>query len=221
MDDNTKQLTESVKNIFADPDVQKKVVQAITTKKPPGWGRKSTAPYYKEPYGKQLQGMADEMMKTKQMIVFDYERFCYDKRNPSRMSERSLYLRVNQSINFLLNEIDIHIEGHPYAKWHAMVKVRQDDKLGGVTISYVPELVDYEQGTGLLSPKLVSATADIPRWKQAMREWLENDEDQRPFVKENLLLTKADREEIEAELAGLSNIIADIETDHVSLVKMI
>lgn len=219
MEDTNKQLTDAVKQIFADPTVQKRIVQQVTTKKPPGWGRKSTAPYYKEAYGNQLREMADSMVKTKQSIIFDYERFCYDRNNPSRMSERSLYLRVNQSINFLLEEIDPHVDGQPYAHWHAMCKVRVDKRIG-VLIEYIPELVAHEKGEGLLSPKLISPTADKPKWRLAMRDWLDNDNDQRPFVKENLVLTKAEREEIEAELAGLTNVLVDVETAHVKLVKM-
>lgn len=220
MDNNTKQLTDAVKQIFADPTVQKRIVQQVTTKKPPGWGRKSTAPYYKEAYGKQIQEMADEMIRTKQSIVFDYERFCYDRNNPSRMSERSLYLRVNQSINFLLEEIDPYLEGQPYAHWHAMCKVRVDRKVG-VLIEYIPELVEHaSEGKTLLSPKLVSPTSDKPLWRQKMRQWIDNDEDQRPFEKRNLVLTKEERVEIEAELAGLKNLLVDIETTHVVLVKM-
>lgn len=219
MPDTDKQLTDQIKNIFASPDVAKKVIQAVTSKKPPGWGHKSTAPYYKEPYGKQLQEMADEMMKTKQSIVFDYERFCYDKKNTSRMSERSLYLRVNQSVNFLLNEIDPYIEGNPYAHWHAMCRIRVKHDVG-VLIEYIPELVQHQLGEGLLSPKLVSPTADKPKWVQGMWDWIEDDGRQMPFVKENLCLTKEERLALEVELAGCKNLIVDIETVHVKLVKM-
>lgn len=217
---NDDELSNRLKQIFASPEVAKKVIQQVTTKKPPGWGRKSTAPYYKEAYGNQIREMADEMIKTKQSIVFDYERFCYDRMNPSRMSERTLYLRVNQSINFLLEEIDPYIEGQPYAHWHAMCKVRVDKHIG-VLIEYIPELVEHAAvGKTLLSPKMVSPTSDKPKWRLAMRDWLDNDEDQRPFVKENLVLTKEERLEIEAELAGLGNLLVDVETTHVKLVKM-
>lgn len=212
-------LNNRIKSIFASPDVSKKIIAAVTTKKPPGWGRKSCAPYYKEPYGKQLQQMADEMIRSRQSIVFDYARFCYDTSNPARMSTKSLYLRVNQSINFLLNEIDLHLPDHPYAKWHAMVKVRVKADVG-VIIEYIPELVNYELGEGLLSPKMMTPLSDKPKWREAMAKWLEDSSDGRPFVKENLCLTKEDREEIERELAGLENILADIETTHVKLIKM-
>lgn len=220
MPDPTDQnLTDQIKSIFASPDVSKRIIAAVTSKKPPGWGRKSCAPYYKEPYGRQLQQMADEMIRTKQSIVFDYARFCHDMSNPGRMSVKSLYLRVNQSMNFLLNEIDAYLDGHPYAKWHAMVRVKVKHDVG-ILIEYIPELINYEHGVGLLSPKMMSPTSDKPKWREAMAKWLEDDTVTIPFVKENLCLTKADREEIELEFAGLQNVLADIETTHVRLIKM-
>lgn len=212
------ELRKRIHSIFPSETIAKRAVDMLTSDKPEGWGHRSSAPYFKEYYGLEMKGLIDDSMKTYQSIVYDYETFC-NPRAAHRVSERTVYNRVNQSLRYVLERLDTPEK--KYYKWRQTVEVHPKAGLG-VVISYIAELVAAQLGQldGLPKPRLVTPSTDIPRWKRDLDKWLENSENNEPFVKENLALSPAEQEQLKTELFGLSNIEYSVSVDSVKLIKI-
>lgn len=212
------ELRKRIHSIFPSETVAKRAVDLLTSDKPDGWGHKSSAPYFKEYFGLEMKSLIDDSMKTFQSIVYDYATFCNPKA-AHRVSERTVYNRVNQSIRYVLERLDT--PDRKYSKWYDTVEVHPKPGVG-VVISYRAEMVAIQLGQmdGMPKPRLVSPTTDIPRWKKELDQWLENPGNVEPFIKNNLALSPGEQEQLKTELFGLTNIEYSVSVDSVKLIKI-
>src|ERR1017187_2048547 len=104
-----------------------KAVDLAIHNRPIGWSRKSNAPYYRELYAKQIKAEADDMIKTGSPKCYRYTMWCNDN---TGMSRQTLYNRINQSIRYLIEQMDTN--DHIYAKWYDSVNVCRDRDIGVV-----------------------------------------------------------------------------------------
>ena len=191
---------------FADNSTMSKVVSHFVRDKPIGWSHKSYAPYYKRAYADWIKKDIDEMISTRNTIVYPYDKWPKIKGN-------GLYLRVNQALLFLLepkNEMD---SDGKYAKFREQVSIRRE-RGKGIIIEF-DEVLE-----GSSRAEMIMSDRDKPKWKLKMDEWLEsNAVNQPPFYQKNLLLTPEEVEEIKSELEGLTNIIHDITSREIKIIK--
>ena len=131
-DEKDNEIRQRLKDIFPDEKTAGKVINLVTSKKPDGWSRKSYAPYYKEEYALPLREAVDEMIQTKNDLIYRYEIWCTHQ---TSMSRKTLYFRVNQSIRYLCDYLD---PDGIYKKWRETTLVQVKRNLG-IVISYIPE----------------------------------------------------------------------------------
>ena len=131
-EETDKQIRDKLESIFPSPEVVAKVVDLVVSDRPKGWSRRSNAPYFKEMYARQIKADVDTMIDTGKRIIFRYAIWC-DEENGG-VSKQTLYVRVNQSIRFLVEKMDT--PDHRYYNWYQKVNIHQRQGLG-IEIEYI------------------------------------------------------------------------------------
>ena len=204
------QIKEAIKGII-NPQVKRAVMDSIVTnKRPKGWSRRSNAPYYGEFYAKQIKATVDEMLKSKQSVIYEYKTF-------PDLAPLTLYFRVNQSLKYLVDCMDDELK--TYKHFISSIRVERSQKKGGILLSFKEEFagefaLDF-------TPRSVLPDSETPKWRQKIDKYLEDGRpEDRPLIIDNLCLTPDDIRKLEIEFAGLSNIMVDITSSTIKIVKI-
>lgn len=185
--------------------IASQLVDLVMRKRPIGWSKRSFATYYSNLHATWLKKSLDEMIESRQDIVFRYD--------TARMSANSLYLRVNQAFLFLLENMDS--EGK-YAKLRTEVRVRREKGVG--VIFEFDEVLRNPDDVG--AEKIVKEVANQPKWRDKMDDYLESPSTAgTPFFQDGLVLTLEEIQELKDELGGLKNLICDVTSRHVKIIK--
>lgn len=197
-----------IQKIFADPQVQSEVVDIVVRNKPPGWSRKSQAPYYNERYALQLKDTLDAMMASKQDAVYSFSKF------PGK-SINAIYARVNQSVGFLRRYMD---PTKKYSNFLDIVNIRRDSKVG--VLLEIKE--EFRQGNDdNFKAQLIQPKSAKPIWKAQVDEFLENaTPESKPLLIENLALAPDEITELKIQLHGLSSVISSVTTHSIKIIKV-
>ena len=208
MNDIDEKIKERLNGIFSSPAIASKVVNLVVHNRPAGWSRKSNAPYYKEKYALQLKSEIDKMIESGKPLCFRYSVWCTEE---TRMSKQTLYNRINQSIRYLIEQLDID---RYYAKWYESVEIERERSIG-ISIYFIVGL----SGTEQFKAELIEPKENAPIWKREMDAWLESD-NIRPFCKEGLALTEQEVIDLSVELDTLSGIKASVTSSSVKIIRM-
>ena len=206
------EIKKEIEKIFVNPNVAARLVNVATSTKPAGWSHRSNAPYYKRMYALEIQPFIDRMMVDKQDIIYRYVKWCTVE---TGISPTTLYFRVNQSIRYLVECMDT--PDHKYGQWLELVNITRNRDVG-VLISYIPGFgkVDGVQ----LQPESVTPQSSKPVWVRKMDDWLEDDSNYEPYVKEGLNLTAQEVVDLKVRIYTLKNIQASINQDRVALIRL-
>ena len=199
-------IKERLSQIFANPETAQAIASTISSPRPAGWGRKSSAPYFKRCYALEIQEAINKQLQTGGDIVYRYDTYC----EALNISERTLYARINQSLLFLCERMDA--EGI-YKRWYDSVDISQKPGLG-VTIS-IAKIDESRQ----LKPEFVVPLKDLPVWRRDLEDWLESDND-RPYAQEQLALSAEQVVQIKEELASLIGIMAYITPSSIKIIRV-
>ena len=194
------------------PDITPPSHKDFESVKPEGWARRSTATYYKPIYGMQMKREADKMLANRQDLTYKYSVWCVGKMS---LSEKTLYTRINQSVRYLCEKLDDKTA--TYKRWKCMTDINIIPDVG-VRISFKPEFRDSDisdfSGT-------VSESRDVaPRWKVDMDSWLDDNDNEKPFIIDGLMLSKDEVKNIKIALAGLSNVQAVVTSEKIQIIKL-
>lgn len=204
------EIKKALQDMLGTETGAKKVVEALADKqdKPAGWGRRSSASYYNEVYAEQSKKVLDEMMIDRKDRLFSYGAWPH-------LSAQSVYLRVNQSLRFLVDHAD---KDGVYRKFLSMISITRERNLG-VKLTFIEE---FRNGPGsTFAPTIVVPSSDVAKWKQRMETWLEDSEPgEAPFVVNNLLLSPDEIKDLKLEFAGLKSVLASISATSVKLIKI-
>lgn len=209
------ELKRKLNSLFVNPEVAARIVSQVTRNKPASYGKRSVSPYYKHQFGVQMKVSVDSMLTTGHDIVFAYEKFC----GPHGMSNDTLYHFVNQSVRYLVEELDTANE--LYKRWREMVHVRKVPKLG-IRISFIPDLVSgtFDHVTGeSIQPMMALPVSESPKWMKAMEDWLEGDSP-KPFVMEKLALTSDEVLKIKTDLNALKGVMASVDCTCIRIIRV-
>jgi hypothetical protein len=181
---------------------QRIVDMVVSGKKPPGYSRRSVASYYTEDYAMWMKRDLDVMLSRNVSRIFLYKDW-------PQLTPNSLYLRIMQGWAFLMDECD---PSSIYKNlWHRTKRNRVNQV--GITISFKT----FEEGK---SGHDYSPQEDIPKWRKLLDEYLESEEsNQKPFVRENLILTPDQVELLKQELSGLSNVLFSVDSGTIKVIK--
>lgn len=205
-----KEENEQLKTVLQDKFQQEKVVDLLVRKRPHGWGRRSVAPYFKEVFGKEAKAVLDEMMESRQDQVYDYHHF----QSKFGINANTLYLRVNQSIMYVVEMMDT--PDRKYARFCQMFTVRRKRGVG-VVLEFRPECRDGAVSD--FKPKPVEAVEEQPKWMQRMHKFLEEGEVGETFLQEKLVLTREEIETLENALK-VPGVLCNITSYSVKILKI-
>ena len=201
-------IKKKLEAIFPSPEVASKVVDLVVKgSKPDGWSRHSNAPYYKKEYAESIRKSIDKMLESGTDIVYRYDVFCVN----TGVSKETLYLRINQSIRYLVERMDT--ADNKYKNWYEAVNVTRERGVG-IVIRFVAGL--HEAGSNF-EPEVLVPVAQQPVWKQRMYNWLESDRE-KPFIQEGLALSPDDITQLKLELHGLKTILASVSAATIKIV---
>lgn len=200
-------IDDKLKAVFANPQTRAAVASAIASPRPAGWSKHSKASYFRKCYADEIKGHIDEQIKTGQDLVFRYETWC----RILSISERTLYTRINQSILYLVEKMDV--DG-VYSKWYENVDI--DCKTSGlgivISISKIAE-------TKALKPELVVPRQSLPQWRKDLMDWLESDTED-PFVRENIALSTEEITLLREEFLTNEGLMCNIKANSIHIVKV-
>jgi hypothetical protein len=197
-----------IQEIFPDPVVASKVADAVVHDRPLGWSRRSNTPYYKEVYAKQIQRDADRMIQSGQSLVYKYDTWCSD----GGMSHQTLYNRIYQSIKYLLEQLD---PDKVYADWHDRT-VRYKSTVG-IKIDWIAGMAKESQP---FSAEVIQPDSNKAKWRMEIDSWLEDSSKTAPLMVTNLALLPDEMKELIAEFKQLDNIIFEVKSSTIKLVKV-
>ena len=203
------QLANHIAQAFPCPSIASRVVSVVVSKRPIGASTRSHYPYYKECYAKEIKPFIDGMIENKGDIVYDFATWCTEE---TGISKDTLYFRVHQSIRYLVERMDT--PDRKYQQWRETIEFFRKKDVG-IIISYRKGL---NTGDGLV-PRFIQPNTQMPKWRERLDKWLENDEDMEPFNVENLALDQVEIRQLKIELAGIKTIMADIQCGHIKILK--
>lgn len=181
---------EQIRQVLMNTRLAKAVSGLPSKKTPHNWSYRSSSPYYKEYYGKELKGVFDRLAAGGPPEVFSFS----DGRQKN-MLPGTVYLRVNQSILYLLEQLDT--EDDYYKKLRKRIVVER--KLGlGIKLSLRPDGIteDAKSFKPMTEHQMVT---EAPRWKRILLEWVSNANVGDEYDKEGLSLTASEVKELEVE----------------------
>lgn len=209
MSEVDKQISERIAAIFPSREIASKIVDLVVTKRPVGVSKLSYYSYYREYYALLYKPSIDEMIKTKQTIIFRYDIFCPE------VSEQTLYNKVNQGIRYLIDNLD---PDRTYHQWRDIVTITRSKSRGGVVIEFIAEVRRANQAN--MSGELVYPKEDTtPKWRLDMDMWLES-VSTKPFIRENMTLSLKEVEELKLELKELKGIMFDVKPVSIKIMRV-
>ena len=192
--------------MFPSPNVAEAMVTLVTSERPQGWDRRSTATYYKPRFAREIQPDIDKQIESRKDLLYRYDIWCTDE---TRISPQTLYARINMASRYLVEKLD---PTGKYAMWNAEAIVR---RITGLGIRISVESHDHVP----LSAEIVEPKEDAPKWKSELEDWLESESDE-PFVKERLALTEDEVKQIKGQFVNMAGVIASVTPVSIRVVKM-
>lgn len=203
-DDET--IKKRLHEIFPDEVTAARVVNAVTRKTPEHYSRKSNLPYYNEYMARLTMKEIDVQIKDKCPLVWYFNSY-------PNYTPQTLYVRINQSINFILDNLD---PDGKYRQWKSVTKVTRPPGVG-VMIEYLPGFdANTEQ---VFSAVKTLSTEATQVWRRNMENWIEG-EDNKPFVKEGLVLTNEEVRELKQGLSLVVGIACSINNTSVKIIRV-
>lgn len=189
--------------LSSDNPLVAQIVNAVVKKRPLGWSQRSRAAYYNEKNGKWLLRDIDAMIKDRKARIYRYSNF-------PGLSQTSLYLKINQSFRYILDNLD---PDGLYKQFEESIRITRQANTG-VIIRF--------ESTGdadSLEAEVMDSIKSRPKWMDKMDEWLEG-EDTKPFIKEGLRLTDEEVAQIKLELSGITSVMAAVDNASVKIMRV-
>jgi len=208
----TKKMREHMHSVFPDAATASRMAALASSHLPSGVSTKCCYPYYKELYALQIKKTIDEMIRSKETVIFRYNVW------GETMSKQTLYTRINQSLRYLVECLDT--PDMRYSSWRKLVNITRSEKRGGVVIEFIPEFRGGDTIAPFVGELVVPAEVGTPKWRLDMDEWIESDET-RPFVRERLALTVEVVKELKLELKQIMGVAANVDCTSIRIIRMI
>ena len=189
--------------LSSDNPLVAQIVNAVVKKRPLGWSQRSRAAYYNEKNGKWLLRDIDAMIKDRKARIYRYSNF-------PGLSQTSLYLKINQSFRYILDNLD---PDGLYKQFEESIRITRQANTG-VIIRF--------ESTGdadSLEAEVMDSIKSRPKWMDKMDEWLEG-EDTKPLIKEGLRLTDEEVAQIKLELSGITSVMAAVDNASVKIMRV-
>ena len=186
--------------LSSDNPLVAQIVNAVVKTRPLGWSRRSRASYYNEKNGKWLLRDIDAMIKDRKARIYRYSNF-------PGLSQISLYLKLNQSFRYILDNLD---PDGLYKQFEESIRITRQANTGVI--------IRFESAgeADSLEAEVMDSIKSRPKWMDKMDEWLEGEET-KPFIKEGLRLTDEEVTQIKLELSGITSVMAAVDNASVKI----
>ncbi len=200
------QIDERLKAHFANPNTRAAIASAVASNRPHGWSKHSKACYFRKCYADEILEHIDKQIETGQDLIFRYDIWC----KSLNISEKTLYIRFNQAILFLLEKMDP--EGK-YQKWYDNVDIDCKKSKIGIIMS-VAHIKDSKK----IPVELIEPRQSLPEWRKQLMDWLESDSNE-PFIKESIALSPDEIVSLRNEFLTNDGLCVDIKANKIAIIK--
>lgn len=178
-------------------------------RKPSGWGPRSVAPFYREPYAFEMKAMLDAMMKDKNERVYRFSEM-----RKKGISPRTLYARINQGLRYLFDHMD---PTKRYTNFWSRCYLWNENN-DSLHIRIRKEFLDEDY---MLKPDILPINdGDAPAVSTRISEWLETAAQGDVFHESKLNLTDEAVHSIQDSFIELDNFAAHVTNTEVKIVKI-
>ena len=191
------------REVIKDANRRKQLMSVLSNERPRKWKKNTVAPYYKALYGEQMKAVFDAMLLDRKDREFKYEEF-------PTLSRNTLYLRVNQSRLYLVEEMDP--EG-VYKKFAECISITREKT--GILLS-IPE--DFKSPSKPFVPDIVDAVAD--NWEADLDTFLEESKPGDQFIRKNLSISEEKQQDMMDSMSTLEDIVCSITYRTIKVVKL-
>lgn len=175
-------------------------------KRPPGWSKRSSSPYYNERAANELKVSLDDMLENGQDMLFPIN-------DGRQRSIHSLYLRINQAFRFLMDYKD---PNGIYAQLNERIRIR---RMFGIGVKL--ELIDGADAVGLPRAKVARNPINRLSWKDAVESYIENAKvGDDPLLIENIVLMPSQIQELKDSMLGISGFIYSVTAKSIKIVRI-
>lgn len=222
-------LDNFIRLIQSSPQVRIAVEKALKLStidfKTPTQVAKSNGVYYKRPYGEEMKRFVDDMIATHKPKIFYLRNAKY--------TINSLMCRLDQSLRFLINELDPTFTYYKFRKDVTLMRVYDPadrTKCIGAALRWNDQLLqEHGQLDGdnfdVEAYKTERKKASDINWRHQLNDWLEVPWSETLEKKDckldlvNLNLTDIEVAETELLIADLSEVTGKIEQNRIFLIK--
>ena len=180
-----------------------------TMKRRSTWSALTNAPYYKEPFALQLKAVLDEMIQEHANGILE-DRIWRCEEFDMKIS--SLYVRINQSKLFLLNELDA--DGI-YKSFCDRIVITKERGIG-VRLSYIRDI----SPESFKPNKAIDKMEQTVTWKDKIEQFCENSGVGDTLEINKLALTDDDIADVHSSLAQLQDIVGSISSERIFLARL-
>lgn len=168
-----------------------------------------TMPYYKSIYGQEMKLVFDSMEADEQKRDFIYRYSSYPKLKAS-----SLYLKINQSISYLLDKLDT--PEYKYRTLKSMIDVDRKRSKSGIMLCWNRDLIECRTGP---PPEPVNDDESVKEYIETINNFLADETEPILHIK-GLSLTINEVEMIQATLSSLTNVAPVVTEREIKIVKV-
>ena len=158
--------------------------------------------YYKSHFAREVQIAIDHMIEDGEDCQYAYEQF-------SHLKHSALYLRITQSVLYLMRELDTP-EGK-YTEFRKKFEITKESS--GVCLRFRKKLIPTEAGK--VNPK-----DERNQWKEALEDILQNGKPNTQYTIPRLQLTLEEQIELRASLFEIKNLYSMISGSDIVIVKL-
>lgn len=218
-----------IKLIQQNPGVRLAVEKALALTKVEGKSKTSIAVsngvYYKRPYGEEMKKFVDDMIARGVPKIFYLRNAKY--------TINSLMCRIDQSLRYLINELDPQMKYVLFRKEVTIVRIKDPQNPNqyiGAAIKWNHQLLEEHGGLdvgdlGQDDVTILNAKTPINKWKLLLTDWLEVPWSEALDKKDckldiaGLALTELEITEIELLIKDLTEVTGKIEKHRIFLIK--
>lgn len=184
----------------------------LVSKRPRNASKLSRFPYYRERFAIQLRIILDEMLGEYNQGIYEDRIWKYEDFEGA-LNKNSLYLRVQQSRQYLLDKLD---PDKKYATFFEIVAYTIDKGVG-IRLGYNQDIIN--PGLEFAPRKVQQKEAERIEWRHKIEEFLSEGNTDKELRIMKLALSIEEIEQIEASLISLDNIVYKIKSNMIFIAK--
>lgn len=198
------QIFQNLQELLSSPELLEFLAKSKSNRRPDNASKLSTFSYYKEQFGLEMKIVLDNMIETEQNQIYMYSDF-------PELLRSTLYARINQSLNYVLNELDI--DGK-YRRIKDKIIIDRKSNPAGIMILLVKDKLLGKA----FQPRPITDSEFTDQYKDQINTFL-NDETTKVLHLKNLALTTGQMEDVNSAYSNLPHLFTLVTEREIKIVK--